>query len=207
MPTQRDPRLLHPFIALKLEAILDAIQQALPQGYRCRLDWGHRTADEQFKLFKKGRAFQGGRWVVINRAQVVTYKDGYVAKSRHNYLPATAIDVAIYDRDGQYVSPDALYRHVGKGKNFGLDWGGDWQQFKDRPHLEIPEAVFFQHNVEQDSAYLWQQYLKKAGAYKGALDGIFGLKSKAALREVTGEEVRNVKGWLTLLEGWGVLAG
>lgn len=206
MKYDRNPRYLHPFIALQLESILDAIQARLPSGFSCKMISGHRTPDDQFKLFKQGRAFQNGRWVIVEKAKVVTHKDGFSSLSRHNYLPSTAIDIGIFDSNNKYQGSDALYKHVAEAKRFGLDWGGDWTNFRDRPHLEIPPKVFFQKDIVKDSGYLWQQYLQKAGAYKGVLDGIFGPKSTAALLAVTGQNSRNMAAWDKLHADFGVIA-
>ena len=204
MKYDRNPRYLHPFIALKLEDILDAIQAKLPQGYTCKMISAHRTPEDQFKLFKKGRAFQNGTWVIVERNKVVTHKDGFSSLSRHNYLPSTAIDIGIF-RNNEYQSKPALYQAVGEAKKLGLDWGGDWTSFKDTPHLEIPPHIFFENDINKDNGYIWQQYLKKAGTYKGVLDGIFGPKSIAALKAATGETSRNMAAWDKLYEGHGVI--
>jgi len=204
MKYDRNPRYLHPFIALKLEDLLDAIQAKLPQGYTCKMISAHRTPEDQFKLFKKGRAFQNGSWVIVERSKVVTHKDGFASLSRHNYQPSTAIDIGIF-RNNEYQSKPALYQAVGEAKGLGLDWGGDWTSFRDTPHLEIPKRIFFENDINKDNGYIWQQYLKKAGTYKGVLDGIFGPKSIAALKAATGESTRNMAAWDKLYEGHGVI--
>ncbi len=56
--------------------------------------FGLRTAEEQFELYKKGRTLVGDKWVVTRDRDVVTYKDGYESKSRHQ--SGTAIDVIPY---------------------------------------------------------------------------------------------------------------
>ena len=53
---------------------------------------GHSTKEFQFELFKKGRAFDGKNWNVINPKDVVTNCDGYTKPSEHNNYPSTAID-------------------------------------------------------------------------------------------------------------------
>ena len=54
--------------------------------------FGLRTADEQFKLFQKGRTLVDRKWVVTGN--VVTYKDGKFNKSRHQ--SGEAIDLIPY---------------------------------------------------------------------------------------------------------------
>jgi len=55
---------------------------------------GACTAEEQFQLYKQGRKKVGDAWVIANKKKVVTYKDGHIMKSRHQYKEA--IDIAFY---------------------------------------------------------------------------------------------------------------
>lgn len=100
----------------------------------------HRSAEEQQKLFQVGRVFRGGQWVIDAdpTTQIVTQIDGVTKKSRHNAVPAEALDVAVVV--GGKVSWDpAQYAPLGPlAAKHGLVWGGDWPHFKDRPHLELP---------------------------------------------------------------------
>lgn len=69
--------------------------------------------------------------------------------SRH--LVGLAIDLALRGEEGGYDGPceegcsqsrwPAWYEAevVPAGKRLGLEWGGDWQGFRDTPHFEIPE--------------------------------------------------------------------
>ena len=63
MPIDRDPKYLHPLLRMQAQALLTAIGNALPTGMTARVISLHRTPAEQFELFKKGRVFQGGKWV------------------------------------------------------------------------------------------------------------------------------------------------
>lgn len=203
MPYDREVKYAHPFIAMQLDSILQSIKDKLPQDYKCKLISAYRKSEDQLNLYKIGREFRNGAWRITDRNKVVTYKDGYVNKSRHNYLPCTAIDIGIFDTNNKYVTEARLYNHVKEGKNFGLEWGGDWTNFKDSPHLEIPSSKFFQRNMEKDNGLIWQNYLIKSGAYKGVEDGIFGPKSIAALKDVTGETERNIMAWDQLYQSYG----
>lgn len=203
MSYERDIKYIHPFIATQLDDILTAIQQQLPPSFVCKLLSAHRTPEDQLKLFKQGREFKNSVWRIVDKSKIVTYKDGYVNLSRHNYLPCTSIDIGIFDKNGNYQSSDKLYRAVSAGKSCGLDWGGDWQTLIDTPHLEIPSSVFFQKNIQKDNGYIWQQYLVAAGTYKGVLDGIFGPKSITALAEATEESTRTMAAWDKLYEKYG----
>lgn len=203
MPYDREPKYLHPYIASKLANILTAISSKLPAGHSAKLVSAHRTPSDQFQLFKQGRIFRNGSWVKTDD-NVVTNLDGYIKLSRHNYLPCTAFDTGIF-RGNSYLADSPLYKFVKEGVRFGLEWGGDWTSFPDRPHLEIPKDIFFKSNIDKDSGLIWQTYLKKAGAYDGAMDGIFGTKSLEALAAVTGENSRNLSAWDKLRARFGVI--
>ncbi len=129
--------------------------------------FGNRSPQVQFDLFKKGRRFTGksgeeenpALWVVDNIKEVVTYRDGYVKKSNHNYEPSRAVDLAPYPINwGNEVTQIGRFYHLagfvlatsrrlyeeGKVERL-LKWGGDWdsdgvftdQRFHDLPHFEL----------------------------------------------------------------------
>jgi peptidoglycan L-alanyl-D-glutamate endopeptidase CwlK len=93
--------------------------------------------------------------VITERGRVVTYKDGYIKMSTHNYSPSRAIDAIAYplnwkDTDraryfaGHVMGIAALLKDQGKMVH-AIRWGGDWNQntiledetFLDLCHFEI----------------------------------------------------------------------
>ncbi len=195
MTYDRDPKYAHPILVSALSDILKVIQGNLSVGTSCKLVSAHRTPADQFELFKKGRAFKDGKWVVIKKGEVVTDKDGFIKKSRHNYLPCTAIDIGLFDAQNKYIPDSPLYHFVAEAKQLGFEWGGDWTTLVDEPHLQIPVSLLFQKDLEKDNGVIWQQLLIQAGTYHGVVDGIFGPKSIKALEDATGEKERNIKAW------------
>ena len=106
----------------------------------CTVICGHRSPEEQFELFKKGRENKNFKWVVVDKSKVVTNIDGRAKKSNHNYLPSKAVDVVPYPLDWNDIS---AFKKLGevvkrKAKELGIkiSWGGDWQTLKDYPHYE-----------------------------------------------------------------------
>ncbi len=89
----------------------------------------YRSPERQEELYKQGRSKPG---------PIVTYKRG--GESKHNKLPAPALDVAFIlpDRD---VSWSGLllskFARLMKAADARVRWGGDWPGFKDRPHFEV----------------------------------------------------------------------
>jgi peptidoglycan L-alanyl-D-glutamate endopeptidase CwlK len=119
--------------------------------FDCSILFGHRSPDEQFELYKKGRKEVNGKWYISNRREVVTYKDGINNKSRHNNMPSDAIDAAPYPID--WKDTDRVYYFAGlvmgiaASMGIKLRWGGDWdrdtevndQTFNDLYHFEVVE--------------------------------------------------------------------
>ena len=116
------------------------------QTMDCMVVYGHRTQEEQFELYKKGRELVGDAWVVTEKSKIVTYLDGYIKKSKHNEMPSLAVDVIPYPemwtsvtkfrQFGNYVKGviDMLYKY-GTIENV-IEWGGDWK-WKDYAHWQI----------------------------------------------------------------------
>ena len=106
----------------------------------CTVICGHRSPEEQFELYKKGRVNKDFKWIVVDKSKVVTNIDGRAKKSNHNYLPSRAVDVVPYPLDWNDISAFKKLGEVVKRKAKELDikisWGGDWQTLKDYPHYE-----------------------------------------------------------------------
>ena len=116
---------------------------ALALGYTCLLhefreQTGHdllltctaRSTDEQVKLYAQGRTTPG---------PIVTQLDGTTKKSKHNLVPARALDVAVIV-NGKVSWDDSQYHPlVELSQKYGLVSGGSWPHFKDWPHLELPD--------------------------------------------------------------------
>jgi len=105
---------------------------------------GLRTAEEQFKLFKRGRTLVNGIWVVTDNRSVVTYKDGVKRKSRHQ--SGNAIDLIpfpsgytdekrIFELAGVIKSVGFLLKKYGD-TTYDIAWGQDLWTW-DTCHYEL----------------------------------------------------------------------
>jgi hypothetical protein len=112
-----DPLFLHPILHARLAGILAEIKNNLPASWKTgtACEGIHRTPSEQFAIFQKGRAFENGNWVVVDKRKKVTNLDGYKKKSRHNYLPATAVDIVLFKPNGQELESGPQEQKIGKG--------------------------------------------------------------------------------------------
>ncbi|WP_425024024.1 M15 family metallopeptidase [Planococcus ruber] len=125
------PSGLHPIVAEKTDQL---VQQAQSIGIDILITDGFRSAEEQNDLHNQGRSAAGN---------IVTYARG--GESYHNY--GLAIDFALrldngdvvwdIERDNNGNGERDWYEVAAIGKELGFAWGGDWQRFKDYPHLEM----------------------------------------------------------------------
>lgn len=125
------PTELNPIVKDRMNQL---IQKASDKGIAVVITDGFRNATEQDQLYKKGRTTDGN---------IVTNAKG--GESYHNY--GLAIDFALKTSSGNIIwdmnydgnkdgKPD--WNEVVKiAKGLGFQWGGDWDQFKDYPHLQM----------------------------------------------------------------------
>lgn len=125
------PSGLHPIVEEKRDELIQAAEEI---GITIVITDGFRSSEEQNILHSQGRSESGN---------IVTYAEG--GESYHNY--GLAIDFVLKMDDGDVVwdierddngngEPD-WFEVAELGKGLGFDWGGDWQRFKDYPHLEM----------------------------------------------------------------------
>lgn len=125
------PDSLHPILEEKSRELVETAEDI---GITILITDGFRSFGEQDILHQQGRSSGGN---------IVTYAEG--GESYHNY--GLAIDFALQLDDGSVVwdierddngngEPD-WFEVADIGKSLGFDWGGDWNGFKDYPHLEM----------------------------------------------------------------------
>jgi len=110
------------------------IQRAAKKGIDVVITNGFRSVQEQNRLYEQGRTQKGN--IVTNAKGGVSY---------HNYGLAidfalkTSVGNVIWDRqyDGNKNGKTDWNEVVAIAKSLGFEWGGDWAQFKDYPHLQM----------------------------------------------------------------------
>jgi peptidoglycan LD-endopeptidase CwlK len=120
---------LNPTLLEKVDRVLTAMSAL---GHPMKIVQGFRTVEEQQALFAQGRTLPGKR---------VTNCDGVSKKSNHqaaNDGLGRAVDCAFL-KDGKVVWDGPWEAYGAAGKAVGLNWGGDWKDPVDRPHLELPK--------------------------------------------------------------------
>lgn len=116
-------------------------------GHYLEIDCSYRSPDEQFELFKQGRAEhmgltpEGTYWWTSDKEKIVTNVDGYKVIGAHNYHPSRAIDVCVVDNQtGKRTWDTAWYKPLIEiATRYGLVEGGTWKSIQDWPHLEVKD--------------------------------------------------------------------
>lgn len=122
---------IHPVV---LDQKNKLVAKAREIGIKIIITDGYRSDEEQNRLYKQGRSTEGD---IVTNAQA--------GESMHNY--GLAIDFALQLKDGSVIW-DMEYDGNGNGKSdwmevvaiakdLGFQWGGDWTNFPDYPHLQI----------------------------------------------------------------------
>jgi peptidoglycan L-alanyl-D-glutamate endopeptidase CwlK len=127
------------------EAARVFVRKVLDAGITIRIISGTRTYAEQNALFRIGRFGD-------TRAKVTNSRGG---QSNHNF--GIAWDIGVF-KDGKYLPESTLYTTAaGKGLFEGLEWGGNWVTFKDRPHYQVATGLSItevRERFEKGEAYL-----------------------------------------------------
>ena len=130
--------MLHPKLR---EIIPQIIGQCAAVGLPVLVTDGFRSKAEQDALYAKGRTAPGG---IVTQ---VRYPN-----SAHCW--GVAFDFCRNVRGREYDNTDKFFNRVAEiAKQHGLEWGGDWRNFVDMPHLQLRE--FMPNN---STAWLKAQY-------------------------------------------------
>jgi peptidoglycan LD-endopeptidase CwlK len=125
------PTELHPVVKERSNQL---IQQSAAKGIVILITDDFRSMEDQDALYEKGRSSEGS---------IVTHARG--GESFHNF--GLAVDFAIktpsenviwdMQYDGNQNGKSDWDEVVELAKALGFEWGGDWAQFKDYPHLQM----------------------------------------------------------------------
>lgn len=126
--TEKNIQTLHLRAQEAARAFMRAVDGALGANITVRIISGTRTYAEQDVLFRKGR--------FGNPPPRVTNARG--GQSNHNF--GIAWDIGVF-RSGAYLLESPLYTTAATvalaAGIIGLEWGGNWTGFKDRPHYQL----------------------------------------------------------------------
>lgn len=110
--------------------VRELVRRLQAEGLNFKVTSGTRTWAEQTRLYAQGRTAAGQR--------VTNAKAG---QSWHNF--GVAADLTAFDKAGKRPKWDgAEYDRMGAiAQEIGLEWGGSWRKFKDRPHVQRPLGI------------------------------------------------------------------
>ncbi|MDR7079801.1 peptidoglycan L-alanyl-D-glutamate endopeptidase CwlK [Neobacillus niacini] len=125
------PTELHPIVRERSDQL---VQQSAAKGIVIMITDDFRSSEDQDRLYEKGRTAEGN---------IVTHAKG--GESYHNFGLAvdfaikTPTEEVIWDMqyDGNQNGKGDWNEVVELAKALGFEWGGDWSQFKDYPHLQM----------------------------------------------------------------------
>jgi peptidoglycan L-alanyl-D-glutamate endopeptidase CwlK len=100
----------------------------IADGLSLRVISGTRTYAEQDALYQQGRKGNPGPVVTRSRA----------GQSNHNF--GLAWDIGIFD-NGRYLADSPLYAQAAAALLPGLEWGGNWVSFQDKPHYQAATGL------------------------------------------------------------------
>jgi len=135
---------------VKLQEVWPLIQADFERtfpGWQLELDCTHRPPEEQFTLFKQGRAWNATSqiWEVTAPKELVTNCDGKNTVSRHNLYPSQAFDIRMRtpqrDLTWKYKSADGTVLPqwavlTTLAEKYGIINGGSFRSILDYPHFE-----------------------------------------------------------------------
>lgn len=148
----RDDIHLHPSLRRRWLRIKEKFMEQYPEAPEPRLSgtWRTRSAQEAFKSEGKSNASWG--------------------QSLHNYYPAYAFDV-FFNQSGNIYPEEELNNFARIAvEEEGLEWGGNWTDFPDRPHFQVPNYSWQQ--AKQGATINWGEYTEPEDAEDGAVISI-----------------------------------
>ncbi len=114
---------VHPELSKRIRDLIEAFAQ---RGTQVEVVQGLRTFAEQDALFAQGRTKPGPR---------VTNARG--GQSNHNY--GLAVDLCPFVNGKPDFTANATFVAIGaEAVKRGLEWGGNWKKFIDKPHVQLP---------------------------------------------------------------------
>jgi len=126
--SSRNPKDLHPGLSERWRLAQTEFTAAFPGSPKVFLTQTFRNHSDQATDYAKGRTSPG---------KVVT--NAKPGQSLHNYYPALAFDIAFKVGNTLYWDVALFRKFATIAKKLGLEWGGDWKNFKDNPHFQPPK--------------------------------------------------------------------
>ncbi len=193
-PEMRDINLLHPDLQPKVKKLIELCKA---KGIEIIISQTWRTQAEQDALYAQGRTKAG---------QIVT--NVKYPNSMHCW--GLAFDFAVII-SGKASWIAAHFDRVGPlGESLGLEWGGRWQNFPDRPHFQMPghtvSELIKKYGTPENYKKSWSEpkEVEDVAGFEGPAKVIFQGKELSAgiLEGKTFVELRALAEFLGLTVAW-----
>ena len=160
---------LHPALAAAVRKM--AVDLA-GQGIAIEVVQGLRTFAEQDALFAQGRTRPGA---------IVTQAKG--GESNHNYGLAADVCPFVNDKPDWNAAMPVWAAIGAAAATHGLDWGGAWKKFLDKPHVELKSMTLKECQTCFKSGGIEEVWLKQITPkqFSDRLNDIFQQEMKEGL--------------------------
>lgn len=130
----RDIKQLHPELQKKIAQLQDLCKA---QGITIGISECLRTKAEQDALYAKGRTTGGS---IVTNCKGSTYSSMHQWGVAFDFYLKVDVDGDGKTSDDAFNDATGLFEKVGRiGQSIGLEWGGSWRSFKDKPHFQLPD--------------------------------------------------------------------
>lgn len=117
----RDLKELHPKVRALAEELVKRCHKA---GLNIKIGETYRTVERQDYLYAQGRTRSGSIVTNARGSSRSSYHQWRLAFDIFNNVPGDLYNTKVLDKAGAI------------GQALGLEWGGSWSGFKDKPHFQ-----------------------------------------------------------------------
>lgn len=117
----RDINKLHPYVQKLCVAFLE---QCKKEGLNIGISETFRSVERQNELYNQGRTAPGDIVTQAKGSDMSSYHQWGLAFDIYNNVPGDLYNLKVLNKAGAI------------GQKLGLEWGGAWTGFKDRPHFQ-----------------------------------------------------------------------
>lgn len=117
----RDLNKLHPFVRRITQSFLDECKK---QGLNIGISETYRTVERQDYLYAQGRTRSGSVVTNAKGNNMSSYHQWGLAFDIYNNVKGDEYNIIVLNKAGEI------------GQKMGLEWGGTWLGFKDKPHFQ-----------------------------------------------------------------------
>ena len=175
MLNSRDIDLLRPDVA---ENCRRWMARCLDAGLAVLVTNTVRDEEYQAWLYEQGRTRPGG---IVTNGKVPTF---------HSVEAGLAFDFCKNSKGQEYSDPAFFEAAAALAKEMGFSWGGDWESFVDRPHIQWDDGKRYTDSDIKAGRYppempLWEETMSEQQFYEMFLQAMATYTKKLESKEVS----------------------